>query len=194
LNYYLKSTLLFLVLFPSSVFLHELGHWIIYESYGVESWISLQKANIIYPEQGTEEIFFVSLFGGPIVTILLALTSYFLLTKFKNSLWLFIMGLINSSFRILPTMIGMLTSLGKGKNGVSDEGNILLRLFDSVLIREAVLMLALVFYILLIVRLSRTFKFPAYIKRKKLFILLFILLTVLISLVYPKLDTILFGI
>lgn len=76
---WIKTIIIVIILIPISVFLHEAGHWIIFELNGVDSWISLQKANIINPEQLTDDISFISLFGGPIVTIMLAVISYFVL-------------------------------------------------------------------------------------------------------------------
>ena len=101
-NIWIKSLLIAAIFCPISIYLHELGHWIIYESNGIDSWISLQKVILEDPEQVTEAIFLNSLFGRPIVTILLALGSYFLLSKYQDSLWLLVLGLINASLRIMP--------------------------------------------------------------------------------------------
>ena len=194
-NFWIKSIITFSILFPVSVFLHETGHWIIFEINGLDSWISLQRANLVYPDRLTDEIFFKSLIGGPILTILLAFISYFLLTKFRNSLWLIILGLINATFRILPTLIGVLTSFKTDDlNGISDEGNVALRITENVFIRELMMVLLLAFFIFFITRFYKTFKFPDYFKRRKLFVTIICLLTILISLIYPKLDKIIFGI
>lgn len=194
-NFWIKSILIFLILFPVSIFLHEAGHWMIYELYSIDSWISLQRANLVNPDQLlTEDIFLKSLLGGPILTILLALISYLLLTKFNNSTWLFLFGLINASFRILPTGIGILTSFKTDLNGVSDEGNIVLRITDNVFIREVIMLLLLSLFFFIITKFYRTYKFPDNFKRKKIFVTMICLLTILISLTYPKLDQIVFGI
>lgn len=194
--FWIKSIIIFLILFPVSVFLHEAGHWMIYELNGIESWMSLQRANLVNPDQlVTGDIFLNSLFGGPIVTILLTLISYLLLTRFKNSIWLLLFGLINATFRILPTTIGILTSLKTDNlKGISDEGNIALRITENVFIRELIMLLLLTFFIFIITRFYKTFKFPDNFKLKKMFIIFICILTILISLIYFKLDQLIFGI
>jgi len=189
-----KSIIAFLVLFPISVFLHETGHWIIYELNGIDSWISLQRANVINPDQLTENIFLASLFGGPILTMLLAVVGLVMLKQYKSSIWLLVFGLINSTFRILPTIIGALTAFNTDLNGISDEGNIILRIFENVVVRELMMLLMLGFYTFIIVLYYKTFKFPENFSRKKLLFFTICLLTVLISLTYPKLDYLIFGI
>lgn len=191
---WIKSIIAFLILFPISVFLHETGHWIIYELNGLDSWISLQRANIENPSELTESIFLKSLFGGPILTILLAIIALILLTNFQDSIWILVFGLINSTFRILPTIIGILTAFKTDQNGVSDEGNIMLRIFDSKLIIELILLLLLAFYAFIILQYYKTFKFPDNFRKKKLFFFTICFLTFLVSLVYPKLDYLIFKI
>jgi len=194
-NFWIKSIIIFLMLFPVSVFLHETGHWMIYELNGLDSWISLQRANLATPDQLTDDIFLDSLFGGPIVTIILALISYLLLTKFRNSIWLLLFGLINATFRILPTTIGILTSLKTNNlKGISDEGNIALRITGNVFIRELIMLLLLTFFIFIITRFYKIFKFPDNFKREKIFVIIICFLTLLVSFTYPKLDQIIFGI
>jgi len=193
-TFWIKSLLAFLFLFPISVFLHETGHWIIYELNGVESWISFQRANLVNPDLMTEDIFFKSLFGGPVLTAILGVSSLIILTKYPNSIWLFVLGLINATFRILPTIIGMLTAFKTDLKGISDEGNIMLRLFDNAFIRELLLTLILIFYLVIIIKLFKTFRFPEVIRRKKLFVLTICFLTLIISLTYPLLDSLIFGI
>lgn len=193
-NLWIKSIIVFLILFPVSVFIHETGHWIIYELNGLDSWVSLQKANLINPNQLTENIFLKSLFGGPIFTILLALISLFFLKRYNNSIWLLVFGLINSTFRILPTIIGSLTAFRSDLNGISDEGNIMLRIFDNGFLRELIMIILIAFYIFIITRFYKIFKFPENLKRKKIFILTICFLTILLSLTYPILDKLLFGI
>ena len=193
-TYWIKLILAFLIIFPVSVFIHETGHWMIYELNGIDSWISLQRANVVNPDLLTEDIFLKSLFGGPILTLILGVGSLALLTKHPSSIWILVLGLINSTFRILPTIIGALTAFKTDMNGVSDEGNIMLRLFDNALIRELILLLLLVFYVVIIIRHFKTFQFPNNFKRKKVFIWTICLLTVLSSLTYPKLDSLIFGV
>jgi len=193
-NIWIKSILALLILLPISIFLHETGHWIIYEANGVDSWISLQKANIVNPEELTEDIFTMSLFGGPFVTIQLAIFALVLMSAFPNSIWVLVFGLINSTFRILPTIIGTLMAFRTDLKGVSDEGNIVLRLFDNALMRELILVFLLMFYIFMIVRFYKTFQFPDGFVRKKLLFFILCFLTVLISMTYPKLDQLVFGI
>ena len=193
-NFWTKSIFVFLILFPISFFLHETGHWMIYEINGIDSWMSLQRANLVHPDLLTEDVFLKALFGGPVLTFILALGALVLLTKYPSSIWLLVLGLINSTFRILPTLIGLITASKKDLNGVSDEGNIVLRLFDSVVTRELTLILLLVFYIVSIILLYKVFQFPSNFKRKKIFIWTLCLLTILISLTYPKLDSLIFGI
>ena len=193
-SFWTKSIFVFLILFPVSFFLHETGHWIIYEINGLDSWMSLQRANLVNPGLLTEDVFLKALFGGPVLTFILALGALVLLTKYPNSIWILVLGLINSTFRILPTIIGVMTAFKKDLNGVSDEGNIVLRLFDSVVIRELTLILLLVFYIVSIILLYRVFQFPGNFKRDKLFIFIICFLTVLTSIAYPKLDSLIFGI
>ncbi len=193
-TFWIKLIIAFLVLFPISVFLHETGHWIIYELNGIDSWISLQRANLVNPDLSTEDVFLKALFGGPIVTIILGVGGLVLLSKYPSSIWILVLGLINSTFRILPTIIGTLTAFNTNLNGVSDEGNIMLRLFDNALIRELILILLLVFYIVIIIRHLRAFQFPDNFRKKKLSIWIICLLTVLTSLAYPMLDSLIFGI
>lgn len=193
-NFWIKILLCFMVLFPVSVFLHETGHWIVYELNGIESWISLQRANVINPESVTEVIFLRSLFGGPFVTLLLAIGALIFVIKYPFSPWFFVLGLINSTFRLLPILIGMLTASRTDRKGISDEGNIILRIFDNVALREVMLLLSLVLYILIIIRILSVFRFPEDFKRKRLAVWLICLLTVLTSLTYPVLDHLIFGI
>jgi len=194
-NIWIKTLLITAVLCPISIYLHELGHWIMYEFNGIDSWISIQRVNLIDPEQVTEAIFLKSLFGGPIVTILLALVSLLLMTKFRDSLWLLILGLINASLRILPTFVGSIKSFNtENLNGFSDEGNIALRITDSILLREILMLILLGFFIFLIIKLYKTFQFPEDMKRKKLYIVVLIILPVLFSMILPKLDFLIFGI
>ncbi|PCH66440.1 MAG: hypothetical protein COC01_07980 [Bacteroidetes bacterium] len=193
-NIWIKSIVAFLILFPISIFFHEVGHWIIYEINGVDSWISLQRAIVVNPDQLTEDIFLKSLFGGPILTILLALAALFLLKNFPNSIWILVFGLINSTFRILPTLIGTFTAFKTDLHGISDEGNIVLRILDNALLREMMLILLLVFYVFIIIRIYKTFKFPGNFRQKKPLFFTICFLTILISLTYPKLDQLLFGV
>ncbi|MBC8525838.1 MAG: hypothetical protein H8D22_03045 [Candidatus Cloacimonetes bacterium] len=193
-NIWIKTIIIIVILVPISIFLHETGHWLIYELNAMDSWMSLQRANLVNPEHLTEGIFLKSLFGGPILTILLALISYLLLTKFRESVWLLVLGLINATGRILPTIIGILTSFKTDLNGVSDEGNIALRITNNVFIREIIMLLLLSLFIFMITRFYKTFKFPDNFKQKKIFVSMICLLSILISLIYPKLDQIIFGI
>ena len=194
-NIWIKSLLVAAILCPISVYLHELGHWIIYELNGIDSWISLQRVILIDPEQVTESIFLKSLFGGPIVTILLALSSYLLLTKYQVSLWLMVLGLINASLRILPTIVGSIKSFNtENLSGYSDEGNIALRITDSVFLREILMLMLLGLYIFFIIKLYKTFNFPEDMKIKKLFIVMICILPVFISMILPKLDFLVFGV
>lgn len=190
---WIKSIGVFLILFPISIFLHETGHWFIYELNGVDSWISLQKANPVNPDKLTDDIFLKSLFGGPILTILLALISYFLLRKFRKSIWLLVLGIINATFRIIPTTLGIFRAARTDMRGFSDEGNITLRLTDSVFLRVAIMLLYITFCIFLIIRIYRTFKFPENFKGRILLIITICILTVLISMAYPFLDKLIFG-
>ncbi|WP_242157196.1 hypothetical protein [Aestuariivivens sediminis] len=190
---WIKSIGVFLILFPISVFLHETGHWAIYELSGVDSWISLQKANPINPDRVTDAIFLNSLFGGPLITILIALISYLLLRTYNNSIWLLVLGIINAAFRIIPTTFGIFRATRTDMLGFSDEGNIALRLTDSVFLRLATMLLYITFCIILIIRIYRTFKYPDNFKSRILLIITLCLLTVLISMVYPFLDNLIFD-
>ena len=160
----------------------------------MDSWISLQRANIVNEEQLTDDIFLTSLFGGPVFTILLAISALVLLKIFPNSIWILVFGLINSTFRILPTVIGALVAFKTDEQGISDEGNIILRILDSGLIRELTIILLLVFYVLLIRHFYKTFQLQPELSQKKPLFLTICLLTVLISLTYPKLDFLIFGV
>ncbi|MDU8885710.1 hypothetical protein RXV94_06025 [Yeosuana sp. MJ-SS3] len=191
-NIWIKSIGIFLILFPISVFFHEIGHWIIYELNGVDSWISLQKVNPINPDKLTDAIFLNSLFGGPIITILIALISYLFLRKYRNSIWLLVLGIINAAFRIIPTTFGIFRAARTDNLGFSDEGNIALRLTDSVFLRLTIMLLYITFCIFLIIRIYRTFKFPENFKRRILLIITLCILTVLISMAYPILDNLIF--
>ncbi|WP_242083368.1 hypothetical protein [Aestuariivivens sediminis] len=190
---WIKSIGVFLILFPISVFLHETGHWVIYELNGVDSWISLQKANPINPDKVTDTIFLNSLFGGPMITILIALISYLLLRKYRNSIWLLVLGIINAAFRVIPTIFGVFRATRTDMLGFSDEGNIALRLTDSVFLRLATMLLYITFCIILIILIYRTFKYPDNFKSRILLIITLCLLTVLISMAYPFLDNLIFD-
>lgn len=194
-NIWIKTIIIIVILCPISIFLHEVGHWFIYEINGIDSWISLQKVNLINPDQLTGDIFLKSLFGGPVVTILIALISFLLLIKYPKSLWLFILAIINGSIRILPTIIGGVRSLKKDSlSGFSDEGNIAVRNIDSIFLREVLLISILTFLIFILIRIIKTFEFPIQIKRKILFSILICVLTVFISMLIPKMDFIIFGV
>ena len=194
-NIWVKSLFITAILSPVSIYLHELGHWIIYEINGIDSWISLQRVNLIDPNQITEDIFLKSLFGGPIVTIILALGSYLLLTKYRDSLWLMVLGLLNASQRIMPTIIGAIKSFtSENLSGFSDEGNIALRITESLILREMMMFLLLCFYIVIIIKLYKTFNFPHDMKLKKLFIVMMCALPILIGMILPKLDFLIFGV
>ena len=189
---WIKSIGVFLILFPISVFLHETGHWVIYELNGVDSWISLQKANPINPDKLTDTIFLNSLFGGPIITIIIALISYLLLRKYRNSIWLLVLGIINAAFRVIPTTFGVFRATRTDMLGFSDEGNIALRLTDSVFLRLAIMLLYITFCIFLIIRIYRTFMFPENFRGRLSLIITLCILTVLISMAYPFLDNLIF--
>lgn len=194
-SFWIKVLAIAIVSSTVSVYLHEVGHWIIYELHGIDSWISFQRVNLINPEQVTEGAFLQSLFGGPLMTIMLASGSYFLLMKFQDSLWLFIFGLINASLRILPTIVGSIKSLNtENLNGFSDEGNIALRITELVLLREIMMLILLGFYALLIFKTYKTFHFPEEIRRKKLFVAMLCIFPVFISMILPKLDFLVFGV
>lgn len=187
-----KTIIIVIMLVPISVFLHEAGHWIIFELNGVDSWISMQKANIINPEQLTDDIFLISLFGGPIVTITLALISYFILRKYPELSWFFVLGIINATLRIIPTIFGVFRAARTDLRGFSDEGNIVLRLTDSVFLRATIMLLYIAFCIFIIIRIYKTFKFPENFKRKILLLATICVLTVLITMTYPFLDKLIF--
>lgn len=194
-NIWIKTLLIIAIISPTSIFLHELGHWIVYEINGIDSWISLQRVNLIDPGQVTESIFFVSLFGGPIVTIFLAVASLLLLIQFRNSIWILVLGLVNVSLRILPTFIGAIKSVNtENLNGFSDEGNIVLRITDNIFLREIVIIILFCLFIFLIVKFFKTFQFPEEIMRKKTYFAMIIILPFFISMILPKLDFIIFGI
>lgn len=180
------------MLVPISIFLHEVGHWIIFELNGVDSWISLQKANLINPEQLTDDISLISFFGGPIVTIMLALISYFLLRKYPESSCFFVLGTINATFRIIPTIFGVFRAARTDLRGFSDEGNIVLRLTDSVFLRAAIMILYIAFCIFLIIRIYKTFKFPVNFKRKIQLLTTICILAFMIIMTYPFLDNLIF--
>jgi len=194
-NIWIKTIIIIVILCPISIFLHELGHWFIYEINGIDSWISLQKVNLINPQQLIDDVFLKSLFGGPVVTILIALISLLLLTKYPKSLWLFILALINGSIRILPTIIGAFKSFIKDSlSGFNDEGNIAVRISESVFLREILLFSFLISLIFIMTRIYKTFEFPKEIKKKILFSILICVLAVFISMLTPKIDFIIFGV
>jgi len=91
-------------------------------------------------------------------------------------------------------MIGTLTAFKEDLRGISDEGNIMLRTIENGLTRELILILLLSFYTFIIVRYYKTFRFPDNFKRKKLLFFTICFLTVVVSLTYPKLDQLIFGV
>jgi len=191
-KFWIKTIFIVIILVPVSIFLHEAGHWIIFEFNGVDSWISLQKANLFNPEQLTDDIFLISLFGGPIVTIMLALISYFVLRKYPELTCFFVLGIINATFRIIPTIFGVFRAARTDLQGFSDEGNIVLRLTDSVFLRVAIMLLYIAFCIFLIIRIYKTFKFPENFKKKIPLLTTVCILTILIMMTYPFLDNLIF--
>lgn len=189
-----KTALIFLILLPASVFFHEVGHWFVYKLNGVDCWMSLQRVNITNPEnQISDLIFFRSLLGGPAVTLLISILSYVLLIRYPNSLWLFILGVINSTSRIIPTIIAFARINRVDLAGFSDEGNIVLRITENSLIRVLLLFSILWLYIFIFLKIYRTFVFPHGFNRKKLYVSIMFVASFFVVMIYALLDKHLFG-